>query len=585
MSHAARSNTPTVAIFILDGEVYLYAETLRYLAWKLADEGARVIRFGCTGELSACTSLNSTNKADLAKFGKEPVCSRCKAAQHTINADAIFEVDAPDLLVSADEGLFLSEMRDQLQKSKQVASIMEMTFDSIEVVRIAFFDFAIQTKLSDLSILDEATMKRFVASVKDQLALLRALKRFHAQEKITHVLYTNGNYSQNTLVRIFFEESGIHCVSIEPQPTSQHILNKVSLVKDRLILDPEGLLAVSSISADAPSTPREVKEILQTFGARIDGKDFNAYTSLQQDTETNAELGKLNAFIDRFTRIHAFFLSSEDELVPHVQTHRALNNGNLYSPGDFRSQEEFARYLLHTAKQHPEVGFVVRLHPRMAANKRDHFESEEHRKYKKLLDEIDIPENVFVIYGDSKISSYYVISKADLVIISWSTIGLETLLLGKPVISIFPTCLMYPLAAFSRQPQNKADLESAIFSATEYGYFDDDFLVQWVTSAFEGQFFATATPRNSTNLLGKIYHVCYHFFARHGMYNLIASLVSRWPSARVRHDDTTLLIRKPKRAKNAERDLEAARKSLLEYRANHLQQLAIYGHGMQKNIN
>lgn len=574
---------PTVAIIVLDGEVSLYAETLRYLAWKLANEGARIVRFGCTGELPTCTSLNSTNKANLAEFGKAPVCARCKTGQENISAKTVFEITPYDSTLSIEESDFLSKIRSLLQEDKNISNIMNMKFDGIDLTRLAFFDFAIQTKLSHFSVLDEINIEKFIAGVTAQLILLRALKRFYEQKKITHVLYVNGNYSLNSLIRVFFEKEGVICVNVEPQPTSQDILNKILLTKERLVLDPDGMLPASAISPNENIPVRIVEKTLQNFGKRIYGKEFNAYTSLQQDAETQAEIIQLNTFTDRYSRIHSFFLSSEDELTPHIQTHGALSNGSMGLLGDFSSQMNFTRHLLLSAANYPEVGFIVRLHPRMAVNKRDHFESEEHRKYKKLLSETVIPDNVFVIYGDSKISSYYVISESDLVIISWSTIGIEALLLNKPVISVFPAYLMYPLTDLSKQPKNKSELKAALFSATDYGVFNSDFFIRWLAMAYEGQFFATAAPRTGVDFWGKIYHIGYRFMSRHGLYDLVARMVSLWPSARVKNDDQVLLQRNRKSRSPTERNLVQIRELLSKYRLKHLQQLNNYGHGSQQS--
>ncbi len=291
---------------------------------------------------------------------------------------------------------------------------MDMSFDGIDLVRIAFFDFAIETKIAHSAVLEESALERFIAGVTDQLILLRALRRFHAEKKITHALYINGNYSLNTLIRAFFDRQGVRSISVEIAPTSQRILNKVFLNKDRMVHGPEGLLAISAIDANASSLVEDAEEVLQAFGGRIYGNEHNAYTSLRQDAAIASELATLNAFMKRFSRRHAFFLSSEDEILPHTLAHKAFNgdsNLSTLSPGGFASQTVFLQYLIQAAGQHPDIGFVIRLHPRMAANKRDPFESEEHRKYKKLLGEIDIPGNVFVLYGDSKISSYYVVSR------------------------------------------------------------------------------------------------------------------------------------------------------------------------------
>lgn len=574
MSHSTFLKPHTVAVFALDGEVQLYAETLRYLAWKLAGAGARVVRFGCSGVLGACTSLNSTNKSDLIAQGKAPVCSRCKIAQAKICAEVVFEVAVPDLPVSPPETAFLSEVRNRLHESRRIETVLDMSYDEIEIPRIAFFDFAIVTKLSHLSTLDDISLMRFIAGVEDQIMLLRALRRFQEAEKITHVLYVNGNYSQNTLVRIFFARRGVECVSVEPQLTSQRELTKILLAKDRLVLEPEGLLPAEAASHDKPASMGGVREVLRNFGARIDGGDFNAYTSLTHDKSSIEELQKLNAFLKSHSRTHAFFLSSEDELTPHILTHNALNGGDFNSPGGFRSQAEFTNFLFQEAGRYPEIGFVIRLHPRMAVNKRDRFESEEHIKYKQILSGISLPKNVFVLYGDSKISSYYVISEVDLVIIAWSTIGLEAMLLGAPVISVFPACLMYPLAAFSKQPQEKLELEAALFETTDFGLADDDVLLRWLAQGFEKQFFATAAPRGKGGMLDRVYRGCYQVLSRFGMYGVAAGLVSLLPSARVRLDERRLMV-----TRGTKRGVTKAfvKRSIEQYRKKYISALVAYG--------
>ena len=426
---------PSVAFIVLDGDVKLYVESLRYIAWKLRASGTHILRFGCAGYLNACTSLNAANKERLVSHGKSAICARCRSAQASVLSEAVFEVSSGDLIETRAETEFLAKLRARLEESQQIDPVLDMTYDGFEVARIAFFDFSISMKLSHTSKLAEpAARERFVLGVKDQLILLRALQTLNSANKITHVIYVNGNYSQNTLVRLFFTSQGVKCISIEPQLTSQAALSKVLLVENRLELKQESLLSIADVVNDKPVSKDSIRDVLQNFGARIYGYDFNAYTSLNHDVSTINELKSLNNFLCNYSRNHAFFLSSEDELTPHILTHGACNGGDLKSPGGYKSQADFVCFLLEEARRHPELGFVIRLHPRMSANKRDYFESEEHLKYKQIFTDKSIPENVFALYGDSKISSYFIISKVDLVIVAWSTIGLEALLLGKPVV-------------------------------------------------------------------------------------------------------------------------------------------------------
>ncbi|CAG1003589.1 hypothetical protein MTYP_03105 [Methylophilaceae bacterium] len=570
--------TVKVAIICLDGAVPLYANTLRFVAWKLRVEGGSVIRFGCDGILETCTSINSTGKIGLSGSEREKICQRCRAAQQEIATKTFFEVNEKDKLADENAVRFLDEVKDRLASGSRVADVLDMSYAGLPLCRIAFFDYSIVTKLAPESNLDALSADRFVAGVSDLIKLIHAFERFRKQHDITHIVYLNGNYTQNSLARHIFGEKGVICLSVEPQLTSQRVLNRVMLAPDRLSLHPEGLFHfdLGNLSIDRNKLA-DAQNVLLNFGARIKGADFNAYTSLDGQAIAAEEVGRFEKFLKTHKRITSFFLSSEDELTPHMITHGVSEVANPNPLGPYRTQLEFTSYLLAEAASHPEVGFVIRLHPRMAANKRDHFESEEHRRYKSLLAELNVPENVFVLYGDSKISSYFVISESDLVVISWSTIGLEALLLGVPVIAVFPGYLMYPLAMLSKQPINQGELESALCSNSNFGVADDKKLLAWMGMAFEGQFFATAAPRGRRRLLDKIYWVVYLISKRTGMIGAIYWLVNTILLRQVVIDTVRLLHRRENETPGTEVFQKASLQLLTRYRDKYRQLLEAYG--------
>lgn len=567
-----------VAIICLDGAVSLYADTLSFVAWKLRDEGVEVIRFGCDGILKTCTSINSTGKIGLSGSEKERICQRCRTAQQAVTAESSFEVNAKD--GSADENAvrFLDELKERLASGSRIADVLDMTYAGLPLCRIAFFDYSIVTKLAPGSVLEASSADRFVAGVTDLVMLLHAFERFRKQHEATHIVYVNGNYTQNTLARHVFGEKGVICLSVEPQLTSQHVLNHVMLAPDRLSLHPEGLLQFDAVNLSIDkSRSADTQNLLDNFGARIRGADFNAYTSLDGQAIATEEVERFEKFLETHKRITSFFLSSEDELTPHIIAHGISEVANPNPLGPYRTQLEFTTYLLKEAASHPEVGFVIRLHPRMAANKRDLFESEEHLRYKSLLAGISVPENVLVLYGDSKVSSYFVISESDLVVISWSTIGLEALLLGAPVISAFPCYLMYPLTMFSKQPKSQGEMERALFSDSNFGVADDTKLLAWMSMAFEGQFFATAAPRGQGGLLGKFYRVIYRVSKRAGVLGVIYWLVDTFLLRQVVIDSKRLLHIRENGASSAEGFQRASHRLLTGYRDKYQQLLKEYG--------
>jgi hypothetical protein len=443
---------------------------------------------------------------------------------------------------------------------------------------MAFFDFSIVTKLKPDSILDDQSANRFVAGVRDLIKLHHAFERFRMQHEVSHIVYVNGNYTQNTLVRHIFGANGVICLSVEPQLTSQHVLNRVMLAPDRLSLHPNGLFRseINHLSLNANNIS-DVQNVLKNFGARIEGSDFNVYTSLDGQAITGEEIQRLRKFLSTYKKINSFFLSSEDELTPHIITHGApvVPNPNLLGP--YRTQLEFTAYLLQEAASHPEVGFIIRLHPRMAVNKRDHFESEEHVRYKNMLSGGAVPENVFVLYGDCKISSYFIISKSDLVIISWSTIGLEALLLGVPVISAFPYYLMYPLSMLTRQPINQAELEEALFGNSNFGIPDGNKLLVWISMAFEGQFFATAAPRGRGGLLGKYYLKAYNLSKITGVYGFLAWVINFLFLRQVKLNQGLLLLEQKIYSPDTEIANRTSSELLEKYRTTYRHLLDEYG--------
>lgn len=511
-----------VVLLCWDSGVYLYAETMRFLAWKLRQDGFRVTRFGCAGALQACVSITSGGlSAD-----REATCRRCCSAQARIGADVVFNVVDEDGRLPDDAEEFFDAVRTSITQHRNVGGALEMAYAGLALCRIAFFDFAICTKLTPESILNDEGIEFYLSGVRDLLILLRAFQRISATDEPDKLVFINGNYSQHTLARAYFGARRVACFSVEPQLTSQHVLNRIMLTPERLPLHPEGLYPRPK-AEESPSSISlfDVRALLETFGARIQGGDFNAYTSLDPSGDAADDIRDLDVFIRAHARVHAFFLSSEDELTPHVVTHQ-VESGVDQGLGSYRSQFEFTAWLIREAARHPGIGFVIRLHPRMAANKRDHFESPEHIRYRNLLATSHAGPNVKVLYGDSTVSSYYVIARSDMVIVSWSTIGLEALLLGTPVVSAFPRYLMYPLGSLSRQPDGVMEFEQAVFSTSDFGLAQDDRLLHWMCNAYEGQFFSTAAPRTRGGLLGKMYRILYRATSFQFFYGILATLIN-----------------------------------------------------------
>lgn len=553
------SKTPTIGVISFDAYIDVYAKTLQYVSWKLKSLGCHVVRVGCNGALDACTSLNSLGNKEIIGFDKEPICRRCKYAQSNISAESVCNVDNSLGQLSKDAVYFLENVEKKLRENLMVFPVLEMSYLKLPLCKIAFFDFGITLKLSPTSLLNELTISRFLLGLKDLILLHQHLESVLITNQFTHVAYINGNYSANTLVRLLCERNGILCCSIEPQLTSQRILNYICIKRDRIKLAPEALFGTNS---ELYIQTKQLKSLLKNFGARITGGDFNAYTSLSGNCN-QGETEKLKLFLIHYARVHSFFMSSEDELVPHIVTHDFLNSNHDLSSNVYKNQFEFTQFYLAEAAKNPAIGFILRLHPRMAVNKRDAYESAEHIRYKQLLDSIVISPNVLVILGDNQVSSYFIIMKSDLVIVSWSTIGLESLLMGVPAVSAFPNNIMYPLNNISNQPHSFDDLKIALFSDSKYGIADDMKLFGWASMAYEGQFFPTLAPRGRGGQVGRMYSLIYRIINKVGAYNLFAYIMDKLWIRTVVFSELNLL---DQRAKIKTTTIQSSQKLISQYR-------------------
>lgn len=477
-----------VAILMLDGAIRPYVDIVEYLAFELARLGARVRILGCSGGLTSCISLGASYQgARLSADMAQKICGDCQRAQGVIaGTQRISQGWTP-----SDEGdRFIAGVAGRLQGEGRLETVLGIAFHDLDLCRLAFFDFSASRKIHSSAVLSVDQIEDYVAHVADLVKLTLSLEQIAQQRRFDALLYLNGNYSQNQLASQVFARAGVACYSIEPQPTSAALFNAVTLVPSRLAV------SVTAWGDEAPvSMSRDYKRVLSHFRARVLGKEFNAYTNLDGSAANAPWMDDLRRFQGRYSKIRTFFLSSEDELHAHEITYA------LPTSKSGKNQIDAVREFIERADSCPDIGFIVRLHPRMAANKRNKFESAEHVAYKELLGRIALPPNVHVLLGDCPVSSYFLAHISQLSVVSWSTMGLEALLLGHPAVALFPERLMYPIGRFNRQDAELDKVLDAVFDPAASVTIDDGALLDWVTATYQSQFVSVPVPRGGSSAL------------------------------------------------------------------------------------
>tara|TARA_A100001035_G_C27785084_1_gene503912 strand:- start:2460 stop:4190 length:1731 start_codon:yes stop_codon:yes gene_type:complete len=569
-----------VGILHYDGAIDLYSHSLKFIAWKLKQNNFEILKIGCNQGLERCTSLNSFNYSDIENIGKRNICNICMNYQKSTNYDHFIDIHKYEKILIKKDFEFLNKIQIELNKRNKARDIISIKYKNYALPKFAFFDFSIKEKVNLDTNLTSDLKEKLILGIKDQIKLLRKFENLKKNFKLNYLIYINGNYSLNTLARTFFSKDGVKCLSIEIQPSSQICFNKVSIVEGASFLHPEYLYKKMSLEESIKNISiKDGRKILKSFGERIIGNEFNAYTSLEKNKSIKEELKDINYFINKFKRIHSYFLSSEDEITAHESCFDINKKIKVRNPNfpKFNSQEDFTEYLIDKANTNKKIGFIIRLHPRMAVNKRQDFESIEHTRYKNLFAKINIPENVFIIYGDCSVSSFYIIAKSSLIIVAWSTIGLESLLLGKQVIVAFPYRAGYPISTLSKQPKNKVDFEIALFKKSLYGLPNDKKLLSWTQHAYDSQYFVTTAPRNTQRFIGRFYELSYKSIELIGLYHLLALIINLLFNNRVKIDHKILYKKNLSKKPFAKQRMIILEKELKKYRKNNLKKVLNYG--------
>ena|GEM_PF-6196277 len=136
-----------------------------------------------------------------------------------------------------------------------------------------------------------------------------------------------------------------------------------------------------------------------------------------------------------------------DEFAASSLTAEGLDITVELKPQPFRDQASWLEHLIEYIRTRPNLQLIVRIHPREGKTKRDPFESRHLQILKARLN--GSYERCKIIWPEDPISSYDLAETADLILTSWSTIGLEMARCGVPVVTSFQE-LSFPNDDFLR---------------------------------------------------------------------------------------------------------------------------------------
>lgn len=428
-------------------------------------QGDEVIYLHCGSIIGACNNCPLYNKA-ICKLCQRSMRLRAKKylPEYTIHSVNEFYTDEIKGIVS--------RIDFPMNTAEQVRNISYM---GIEIGYGAFSTYISLTRNMNPEMNND--VKRYLKSLLiQQIKLIHILMNVVESFNPDLIVFHNGRFAQYRPVLGVAKMRGIHYICTE----TFQLADGTALKNNFLDSIPHGLDACtreyeSYWNNYANSEKKE--KIGKMF---FENRRFGRYSGDKIYIKSQ-QAGKIPEEWDERKENIVIFNSSEDEFC-------AINK-EIDSFALFKSQIEGIKVIMEHYKNDQSKHFYLRIHP----NLRDVPYSYHMDLYKLCY------PNFSIISGDSPVSSYSILDKANKVIVFGSTMGIEATYWGKPVI-----CLAY--ARYLKlnvvyKPNDVEQLWSLIdselspknnYNALKYGFYymsDEHESFRYIDNAVDSYFF------------------------------------------------------------------------------------------------
>lgn len=395
------------------------------VARTLKEAGHRVLFARCFEVFERCPVMDMyqlpyTGAAEI----KAETCLKC--------ASASFEMLDAYGLESFDLRKFLT--RDVTSKYEQALlnlpdDLRKFEYESIPFGRLSMLDLVLATKVSNFEVVSDEIRLVWVKYIKSSLLSYLLIDRVCQKFPISRIVHHN-DYSIMLGPHMAARKHGIPSFTVAFAAHNAVDLRRYILSDEIVWLKFDQQRQAWPAWRDLSLSESQVKSVADDLLVRFSAQSGHTYSPAKtfQDGDIRSRL-KLSS--DK--KLLVAYTSSLDEILAGRMVKSAFGATREDPPQPFRDQIEWLQALCDFVGKRDDLQLVVRVHPREAANKRDPVNSMHLARLREAFQE-SRPNSLFV-WPDEPISSYDLGESADLVLTSWSAIGLEMARLGVPVLT------------------------------------------------------------------------------------------------------------------------------------------------------
>lgn len=398
------------------------------LANGLAQSGDSVTRIACHGLFDAfCPVMqNQGLTAQSAQRDKHRTCRKCRSLGAAADDEAQYRtILLDDYITDAD----LSEVNEVLAAVSR-ENWNALVREGIEIGRYSTYLSMLNHKVENVAAHDQS-WSDYVADLRNSLLAVYALPRIFDEVNPTHALVYNPLYPTN---RVFWElalQRGVKGISIS---TGGFVPNRAGTLAIYPHLSASQTLVDSQTVVGSISTPCSSEEVQATerhLRGLMAGHDPWVYSSAptgSQEAEVRQTLG-----VAPGRKVVLALVASPDE----TRSSELVDAEFVRVAGrELSDVQEFVRTVVDLGERNPDLEVVIRLHPRLAPNKREQITSPDLEPIQKIL--ASRPGNVHVNAPGDGVGLYDVMRITDVGVNQSSSSGLELLVHGIPVVHYDP---------------------------------------------------------------------------------------------------------------------------------------------------
>lgn len=406
-----------------------------YFLQKSLSKNTDLTILGCKGFMQkSCVAIKAHTKNYQNEFFRKKICKRCTSNQKKYSKDnKIFYLD--DYLTSQ-EVEKINNLISNLNKS----NFLKFKYDNFELGKIALFENMLIFKKNELNFSDKEfeSLKNTIFTL---LGIIKSLNLINKIFKPDFVISQNGNYSSSKLFNSFFKKQNISNYSWEASNHYYKRFDKIFLCKsdnnyglNYLKKNWISILKNKKINnKNLESVNKHIETIVNAKALRSFSKGYNAKEQSLRDF-----------YNIKTEKIILLNTSSWDEVIgTYILKNKKINELMI-----FDDQEDWISNVIKFLKDKKNFTLLIRPHPRDFFNKNS--------KTMLYLKNLKNNENIIINKPDHEISLYSIFKDTNLVLNSWSTLGMEAGIFNLPTISISEELTLYPkeLELFASDSKN-----------------------------------------------------------------------------------------------------------------------------------